>query len=128
MLTGSPAIVVSLLRARIELGRALGILHCCWQDSGLVSIKANISRIKSFDRSHCHICGSIFAAASKQPPYSGGHGPPLLCATAVDFWSADVRRRMTPFERCFLPTGNPLGHREHRPRLETGLQYPGGHV
>jgi hypothetical protein len=79
---------------------------------------------KTLDKSIGHVCGSIFAAASKQLPDSGGNGPPLLCVAVVAFRSGVIRRRMTHFERWFLPMGNPLGHREHRRELETGLQYP----
>src|SRR6266850_5680203 len=128
MLTGSPVIVVPLLRLCVGMWCALRVLQFCWQDSVPVLDEACMASMRTLDRSIGHVCRSIFAAASKQLPYSGGNGPPLLCATAVDFWSAVVRRRMTAFERCFLSTGNPLGHREHWRRLETGLQHPEWHV
>src|SRR5262245_59766375 len=128
MLTGPPGIVVLLLRLRVGMSRTLRMLRFCWQNSVLVSNEACMASIRTLDRSIGHACGSIFAAASKQLPDSGGNSPPLLCVTAIDFYSAVVRGRMTLFERCFLSPGSPLGHGEHRRRLKAGLQHPGGHV
>jgi hypothetical protein len=88
------------------------MLQFCWQDPVLVLAEACMASMRTLERSYGYVCGSIFTAASKQLPHSGGIGTPLLCATAVDCWSAVVRRRMAPCERCLLPMDNPLGHRE----------------
>src|SRR2546430_16187272 len=68
MLTGPPVIVVPLPCPDAGVCSALSLPRLFCQCPALALDEASLSTARTLDRNHCHVCGSIFAAASKQIP------------------------------------------------------------